>query len=512
MTKEIGIQKKKRFPFGRFMAWKTSDISAAGLNIIVTGYLTLYCTDFLGLPGVLVGTILLVSNIVDAVTDLIAGFIIDNTHSKFGKGRPYEIGIIGMWICTVLMFSGPANAPQALKIAWVFFMYTFIFGVFNTLRGAGSTAYLVRAFDNDRDLVGKVGSFGGIVTTLGSMAVSLSFPSVMGMIATSSAGWRKLILLYAVPLAVIALGRFIFVKENPAIDAGAQHEKVTFRDFLQVFTRNKYVWFYAAIQILFNTVLNMSVQTHYFKYIVGNTDALGILSIMGIMLLPAMLLMPLVLKHLSVSKVIFFGAVFAIAGYALNFFAGDRVPLLYVAGVLMACLQLPLSYLCAVLLMDLFNYNEYKGLARLEGTTNQLAHGMATQIGQGLGGFLLGALLSAGQYVASEDGVFVAQPDSALLMIRLMYSVVPIILIAGIIFFSCKLGKLDKQMPEIEKVLEARHKEIGVTTAEEAAEYPGMYVTDTDDNVGYDEIMKARENEEASGTDEAQSPHEDKEA
>ena len=101
--------KKKRFPFGRFLAWKTSDISAAGLTYIVLagGYLAKYCTDFLGLSGTLVGTILLVSNLLDAVTDLIAGFIIDNTHSKWGKGRPYEIGIVGMWICTVLM--GPAE-------------------------------------------------------------------------------------------------------------------------------------------------------------------------------------------------------------------------------------------------------------------------------------------------------------------------------------------------------------------------------------------------------------------
>lgn len=459
MAKNSGTEQKKRFPFGRFMAWKTSDISAAGLNIIVTGYLTVYCTDFLGLPGVLVGTILLVSNIIDAVTDLIAGFIIDNTHSRLGKGRPYEIGIIGMWICTALMFSGPTGASQAVKVAWVFFMYTFIFGVFNTLRGAGSTAYLIRAFDNDRTLVGQVGSYGGIVTTLGSMIVSLTFPRAMGAIATSSAGWSKLILMYSIPLCVLALGRFVFVKENPSIDAGAQHNKVTLKDVADVFTKNKYVWYYAAIQILFNTVLNMSVQTHYFKYIVGNTDALGILSIMGIMLLPAMLLMPIILKYLSVSRVIFFGGIFAIAGYALNFFAGDRVPLLMLAGILMACLQLPLSYLCAVLLMDLFNYNEYKGLARLEGTTNQLAHGMATQLGQGLGGFLLGVLLDLGGYITSEDGAIVAQPGSALLMIRLMYSLIPIILIVGILIFSKFLGKLDEEMPEIEKAIEKRHEE-----------------------------------------------------
>ena len=363
-----------------------------------------------------------------------------------------------MWICTALMFSGPTGASEIVKILWVFFMYTFIFGIFNTLRGAGSTAYMIRAFDNDRTLIGKVGSYGGMVTTLGSMVVSLTFPRVMGQLATSAAGWRSLILIYSIPLCVLALGRFVFVKENPAIDAGEQHVKVTFKDFLDVFTKNKYVWFYAGMIVLFNAIQNMSVQVHYFTYIVGDVDAVGILSIMGIMLLPAMLLMPIVLKHLSVSRVVFFGSIFAIVGYAINFFAGANIPLLYVAGILMACLNLPISYLTAVLLMDLFNYNEYKGLARLEGTTNQLAHGMSSQIGQGVGGFLLGVFLDLGGYITAEDGVTVVQPDSALTMIRVMYSIIPIVLIVLLMVCVHFLGKLDKEQPEIEAALKA-HRE-----------------------------------------------------
>ena len=451
------LQKKKRFPIGRFFAWKTSDVSAAGLQIIISGYLMIYCNNYLGLPGTTVGTILLVSNLVDAVTDLIAGFIIDNTHSKWGKGRPYEIGIVGMWICTILMFSGPTGTSQGVKIAWVFFMYTFIYGVFNTLRGAGSTAYLIRAFDNDRGLVGKVGSFGGIVTTMGSSIISMTFPMAMGRIATSAAGWRNLILLYSIPLCVLALGRFVFVKENPSIDAGQQHTKVTLKDFWDVFTKNKYVWFYAGMIIIFNAIQNMSVQVHYFTYIVGNTDALGILSIMSILLLPFMLLMPLLLKRFSVSRIIFVGSIISIVGYAMNFFAGGNVTMLLIAGALTAALTLPISYLTAMLLMDLFNYNEYKGLARLEGTTNQLAHGVSGQIGQGVGGFLLGVFLDMGGYITAEDGAAVVQPDSAINMIRAMYSIIPIILIVVLIVCVFFLGKLDKEMPQIEAALQARH-------------------------------------------------------
>lgn len=446
-------KERKKFPFGRFMAWKTSDISMAGLNIIVTTYLTIYCTNFLGLSGTLVGMILLVSNIIDAVTDLIAGFIIDNTHSKLGKGRPYELGIVGMWICTFLMFSGPAEASQTVKVIWVFFMYTFIFGVFNTLRGAGSTAYMIRAFDNDRELVGKVGSYGGIVTTLGSMVVSLTFPMLMGRIATNTAGWRTLLAIYAIPLCILALGRFVFVKENPKIDAGIQHQKVTLKEVFQVFTKNKYVWFYAGMILIFNTVQNINVQTYYFTYIVGNTDILGILSIVGIMLLPFMIFMPFLLKRFSVSIVVIGGSLLSVLGYLINFIAGSNMAMLCGAALLNAAANLPISYLCAVLLMDLFNYNEYKGMPRLEGVTNQLAHGISTQFGQGLGGFLLGVTLDISGFISAEDGAAVVQPESAVTMVRSLYSIIPMVLMILLIVCVFFLSKLDKEMPEIEEAI-----------------------------------------------------------
>ena len=79
--------------FGRLMAWKSSDIAMAGLNVIVLGYLTIYCSDTLGIAPAVVGTVLMVSKIIDAFTDIFAGWLVDNTHTKLGKGRPYELAM-----------------------------------------------------------------------------------------------------------------------------------------------------------------------------------------------------------------------------------------------------------------------------------------------------------------------------------------------------------------------------------------------------------------------------------
>lgn len=107
--------------FGRLLLWKSSDVSQAAVSAIVLGFLTLYCTDTLGIsPGVL-GTLLLVSKIVDGFTDVFAGWLVDNTHTKLGKGRTYELCIIGVTVCSMGLFmanrfrNGRRNGKQCWR-------------------------------------------------------------------------------------------------------------------------------------------------------------------------------------------------------------------------------------------------------------------------------------------------------------------------------------------------------------------------------------------------------------
>lgn len=79
--------------FGKLLLWQTSSVSVA-LSTLVLGFVTIYCTDTLGLEPVLVGTLFMVSKFVDGVTDVVAGFIIDRTQTRWGKGRPYEIFMV----------------------------------------------------------------------------------------------------------------------------------------------------------------------------------------------------------------------------------------------------------------------------------------------------------------------------------------------------------------------------------------------------------------------------------
>ncbi|HEM5963673.1 TPA: MFS transporter [Streptococcus suis] len=438
MNKTVDSNPSDKLHLGKFLAWKGRDVSSSAVQVIVLGYLMLFATDTLHLSPAFVGGLLMISKIINAITNLFAGFLVDNTNTKLGKGRPYEIAIIGVWICTVLLFSCPPEWSTTVKSIWIVIMYFFIFSVFNSLLTAAQTPYMIRAFPS-RNQVIKVSSYGGVISMLGAMIVSITFPMMMGKLATSGAGWNKLILIYAIPLCIIGILRFIFVKEDTSIYAGASSEKIKIKDVVTMFKANKFLWFYAGMIGLFNIIQGMAVQAQYFKYVVGNISLQGIMGFLTILMLPIMFFFPKLMKKLSVSQLIQYSAIISGVGYLINFFAKDSIPLLIVGSLLSGLAVLPLSYLGNVIIMNLAGYNEQIGLQRMEGSTN-VSVGFVGAVFNGIGTGLVGLLLGISGYIGSAN----VQSESALFMIRSIYALIPLACMFGIYLFSKKLADLEE--------------------------------------------------------------------
>lgn len=122
------------------------------LNVVLILQLTYYCTDILGMSAALVGTLLLASKVFDGVTDLIAGTIIDRTHSRWGKARPYDIFLPLMWIGTVLLFSVP-NFGIIGKSIYIFIMYALVNSVCNTFLMAADPIFLGRTIRKEENRI-----------------------------------------------------------------------------------------------------------------------------------------------------------------------------------------------------------------------------------------------------------------------------------------------------------------------------------------------------------------------
>ena len=178
----------------------------------LTGYITFFATDYLGLSAATVGILFMVSKIFDGATDLIVGFIIDRLNLKLGKGRPYELALVGYWLSIVLMFAVP-EMGIAPTYVYVFIMYTLINSVFLTFLNCSEAVYLANVIDEPDHIV-TLSAITGFISLIFTMVASMIYPGVVDTIGSTRQGWFLIAVVTAVPMTLLGLARFAFVKER----------------------------------------------------------------------------------------------------------------------------------------------------------------------------------------------------------------------------------------------------------------------------------------------------------
>jgi probable glucitol transport protein GutA len=438
--KQAETEKKDRIGFWKMFCWQ-SRAGSLGANILLMGFLSIYCTDTLKISPAIVGILFMASRIFDGFTDLIAGFIVDKTNTRLGRGRPYEFAIIGVWLCTWLMFSCSPEWALAARCAWVFSMYVFVNAVFTTLLNASNTPYMVRAFTKQEQYV-ALQTYGSLIPMVIAVAFNVSFPMLMASLAVSAAGWRALIGIYALPLGLIGMMRFIFIPEAHKV-SDRSAEELRLKDVFAAIRVNPYIFIILVLTVVFNTITNMGIGTYYFTYIVRDVSKMSVLAITQIVALPLVFILPPVLRKFPVTKVISAGILIIILGYVINFFALDNIPLLVAGNMLTGVGSVPISMLVVLMIIDCAEFNEWKKRPRLEGTLGSL-NGFAAKAGAAAGGAFMGLLLASTGYTGSVETALPA----TITMIRMLFSLIPAGLYV-ILIIILRFYKLEKMMPQI---------------------------------------------------------------
>lgn len=433
------------------LLWSGNGASSA-INVVLLTFLTLYCTNALGMSAALVGTLLMVSKIFDGITDICAGYIVDKTNTKLGRGRPYDLCILGLWFTTYLLFSVPEGMSTTVKCIWIFVCYALCQSVFRTFMNASGVPYMVRAFNNEQKYV-KINSWGGIITTLAVIVFNVTFPMFYAGIIGSPSGWSHLVMCLAIPLALIGILRFFFIPEKYVVD-DVQNQHTTIKDVVALLKTNKNIYPVALLQFIIGIGSNMGVSAYYFLYIVKNVEISGVMSLFGMLAMASMVFYPMILKRISTKQLIQYGLLLSIVGGVLNFMAGANLVMLAVGGIVIGVSSLPCSYMTNILAIDCADYNEWKGTPRMEGTLCSIT-GFANKLGAAFGTFLIGVMLTSSGF----DGTLAVQPDSAVMMIRVSYALVPVFFyVFGA--FALRFYKLDKMKAEINAGIEAHRRDI----------------------------------------------------
>ncbi len=451
MSKGKNSTLSQKVPFPEKIAYGVGD---AGCNFIWTTvgmFLTVYYTDSVGIAPGVVGTIMMLTRLLDGVSDLVMGTVVDHTHTRWGKARPW-VGLMApfMGIGLVLLFHVPTSLSDNGKLVYAIVTYVLLAVVIYTACNLsyGTLMSYMAPDQQDRTVLSSVRFF------FTWLAVLVIIYTANGMI--ESIGYTGMAIVYGVVGTALILVTFFFTRERTTVDADAkQADDVPVLEALKLLFKNKYFIFVALLFIINYTALNLTngVVIYYVRDILGDMDSYGVVNMMGF--LPSIIMLPIFPKIVEKTgkwKSLMAGYVLQIIGYGIVLAFPTNLPLLIVGLTFVGVGRVPHSAGLFAMIADVIDYGDWKFGKRIEGMTYS-ASSFGMKVGTGLGSAAVGWGLELGGYVGGAE----VQSASALFAVRSLYTWVPMILIV-IGFVVLTMCNLDKIYPTIRKELDERNR------------------------------------------------------
>ena len=337
------------------------------------------------------------------------------------------------------------------KSIYVIVMYTAVNSIFATLLNCGDAVHLSRSVRSEKNRV-SVLSFNGSITMIVSIVITMILPQLINSLGTTRRGWTTIALMMAVPFGIIGSFRFLFVKEVVTDDASEQGEagnKVPVRESIGCIFRNRYIWILSGMTFLVQMIsgINSSVNTYYFKYIMGNIGLASIVAMSSLVTPIVLVFFPVLTRKFGTVKLLRIGAILEIAGYAIRTIGGANMLTLMVGTILTTIAVLPVTMMISIYVADCMDYGEWKTGIRVEGMIGSV-NSFMNKIGNGVASGVVGIIMG----MAGYDGSLAVQSAAANASIVTLYNVVPLVF-AVIMLILAIAYNLDKKLPEIRRTL-----------------------------------------------------------
>ncbi len=415
------------------------------LYTMVSVYLIFYLTDILDLPDSTMWAMtgaLTVLRIFDAVNDPFMGILVDNTHSRFGKFKPWIAigGVIG-GILTVLLFTDLGLTGAGYVISFVI-----IYLAWDLTYGANDIAYwsMLPSLTTDQKEREKTGAFARICANVGMYIVVVGILPITGALGGNKKAWFIL----AVVVTVFTLAFLCFtlfgVKENRTLYKKA--ETTSLKEMFGVLFKNDQLLFTAISMALFmiGYTTTTSFGVYFFKYAFKDEGMYPVFAgILGISQLLALAVFPVFSKKYTRRQLYAFSTVLVVLGYIVFFVSPMNIIPIGLGGVLIFIGQAFIQLLMLVFLADTVEYGQWKLGRRNESITFSVQP-FINKIGGAIASGIVGAtvIISGINSAATPEDV----TDAGLLIMKLAMLILPlVIIVAGYLIYHFKF-KIDKEM------------------------------------------------------------------
>jgi len=435
-------------------------LSQIALNSItgLAGMMTFFYTRHAGLAAATVGTILFIVNIIDALTDLIAGKAVDKTKSKYGKARPWFLWMaIPTALIIVGLFTVPVNASEQVRIGYALItkilattgVFTFIAIPYGCMMATRTKSVEERS---------KMGIFRAICGYITGMVIAIALIPITNALGGTQQAWVIVAAVIGVIAGIAVFITFLTSKEENLVDGQIPVEKdedadVPFKESIKMLFKNRYWVIMLLIQFFTHIMFAYGTGTGVFfaRYILGDENLVAILG--GIGLVPVVigfLLAPVMFKKLGLVKTNQIAFAIGIGASIVRLFDPSSFVLVLVFGPLVTFATIPMMMASGALVNNTVEYNEWKYGRRIVGMTNS-ASSFGMKIGTGVGAASVGWILGLGGY----DAALAVQPDSALHAIIALNLYVPLAIIV-ISFLILRGYDLESKYADIVRENQAR--------------------------------------------------------
>ncbi len=485
----------------KWLGYLLGPCGALLLNAVLATYLNVYYTDVLKLTTVWGGAFLvvfpLVSKIIDAITNVIMGYIIDRTKTKQGKARPWLLLSAPLVALTgILLFTVP-NAGETVQVIWVMLSYNLFYSFAYTIYNMSHNLMCPLSTRNTIQR-GGLSVFNQISTIMMSgIIVALIFPmAVMPMLGVDQTKWILVMSVLSILSLPLTLLEYYFTKERVTEEqSGSEEKKLPFLTQLKIVLTDKYMilmFVYFFIYTLGTSLKNIGL-VYYCNYVLGTYNdgvTQTMISVIGgiPMGIGIFAVWPLA-KKFGKRNVTLAGFILYAIGSAICWAVPTNMAVVLVGQFIKNIGGLPCAYVFMALFADGLDHLEWKSGMRSDGVAMSIYNILAVAT-VGVATSLFNALISKAGYVAPKlvDGVTVAAQQSQAVKNMITFSFVGLETITGIIlavlliFLSVEktLSRKQAKIREYQRAEAAARGEEWVAPEVRAAEEEATYLRENE--------------------------------
>lgn len=492
------MEQKKYLTMKERICFTVGAFGRSGIYTLMSMFTLVFFQNGAGLSLQQGTTIILIGRVFDALNDPIMGMLVDKTHSKWGKMRPYLLfAPVPIAITTILLFTAPFEHGSTAAFVWALITYI-LWGVAFTVQDVPfwGLSSVITPLENERTSfisTARLGStFGGILPAL-----------LVPILYQSNLGYTKGFFVSAVIFALLGCGLSILIFFVSKERVPKADHTPSFKETFVVLGKDKLLIIIIFASILGSTMVtanqcadyigNYLIIQNYTDFsqiftdasqtaLVNNVDAAAAYDFwiprgtivttltvaIGVGMVPAMALFPVMRKKFSLKQIYIGSALFGFVVHALCYvvLSQDVTKInIYLLWVFLFLMGLPLgiyNVITYALIADSVDYLEWKTGERHEGVCFSFQT-FLSKVNAAIATFVFGQILNQTDFKAvNKDLVDVAGRqifyEQSLDTQKMLLALVTIVPAVGFIltiipmFFNDYTGKTkEKAQKELEK-------------------------------------------------------------